>query len=572
MRMKRKVACLLCLAICFSAGCKKNGSADPSGSQESDSSAEVSDSAKEDPTSLSEDPTTSETVTEVPEVNVKIEKDLAYLPVEVVPEEDYFYPRELTDKDFEYDELGDPVSVVPGAGYSFDKLQIEGEEYKKIQEMLDALQGPWIEQTLKGYEQKCNELKELDESAYPDEEGEMYELRMNLYRADTKVITFDYYLRPETDSEDDDGFSGGVSTVVNVSTETGKVLTISDVVTDKALFEKVLSEEIRYDEDMDLTDDVKKACEQTRHDLIENDELEFRLFYDRIEVRMKQDAEYYENPDIFSIPVYKYPEAFNLDLFEHVPEYYTITADPQEPVYWDIDGDGKLDVVQKTSVSGEDNGDDQDFILSINDNELTYKTSSWFGYSFIQADDGRYLYLVVDNGVDCAKINDDLSMEILEEDVPFPMNSWEIPTCEDPAHFTKLETMHFLGLRQMFRYLTVLGVNGIPQATSDYYDEYSFRDTSKVELPAVLFDMETKIKGKETKIPKGSTYELVEYDKDGNQALFKITPPNAKDHENDYYAWVEYILNAPETETAVPMGDIGGIKETDVFDSIAYGD
>ena len=72
--------------------------------------------------------------------------------------------------------------------------------------MLDALQGPWIEQTLKGYEQKCKELKELDESAYSDEEGEMYELRMNLYRADTKVITFDYYLRPETDSEDDDGF------------------------------------------------------------------------------------------------------------------------------------------------------------------------------------------------------------------------------------------------------------------------------------------------------------------------------------------------------------------------------
>ncbi len=121
-------------------------------------------------------------------------------------------------------------------------------------------------------------------------------------------------------------------------------------------------------------------------------------------------------------------------------------------------------------------------------------------------------------------------------------------------------------------YWTVLGGNGIPRATSDYYSDESFRNTSNVELPAVLFDMETKTKGEETKIPKGSTYELVEYDKDGNQALFKITPPNAKDPKNDYYAWVEYILNAPETETAVPMGDIGGIKETDVFDSIAYGD
>ncbi|MCR5058859.1 MAG: hypothetical protein K6A81_09615 [Clostridiales bacterium] len=568
--MKRKVACLLCLAICFSAGCKKNGSADPSGSQGSDSSAEVSDSAKEDPSSLSEDPTTSETVTEVPEVNVKIEKDLAYLPVEVVPKEDYFYPRELTDEDFVQDEEGDLVSIVPGAGYTIDKLQIEGEKYAKIQEMLDAFQGPLIEKTLEDYDQKCKELKELDESSYPDTEGEYFEFDIDLHRADTKVITFGYYLRPKMDTEDV-AFSGGVDKVVNISAETGKVLTLSDVVTDKALFEKVLSEEIRYDEYMDITDDVKKACEQTRHDLIENDELEFRLFYDRIEVRMKQDAEYYENPDIFSIPVYKYPEVFNLDLFEHVPEYYTITADPQQPVYWDIDGDGKLDVVQKTSVSGEDTGNEQDFILSINDNELTYKTCSWFGYSFIQADDGRYLYLVVDNGVDCARINDDLSMEIIEKNVSFPMDGWEIPTCQDPSHFTKLETMNFLGLRQMFRYLTVLGVNGIPQATSDYYDEYSFRDTSKVELPAVLFDMETKMKGKETKIPKGSTYELVEYDKDENQALFKITPPNVKDHENDYYAWVEYILNAPESEYAVPMGDIGGIKETDVFDNIAYG-
>ncbi|MBP5187284.1 MAG: hypothetical protein J6040_09565, partial [Clostridiales bacterium] len=293
--MKRKVACLLCLAICFSAGCKKNGSADPSGSQGSDSSAEVSDSAKEDPTSLSEDPTTSETVTEIPEVNVKIEKDLAYLPVEVVPEEDYFYPRELTDEDFVQDEEGDLVSIVPGAGYTIDKLQIEGEKYAKIQEMLDAFQGPLIEKTLEDYDQKCKELKELDESSYPDTEGEYFEFDIDLHRADTKVITFGYYLRPEMDTEDV-AFSGGVDKVVNISAETGKVLTISDVVTDKALFEKVLSEEIRYDEYMDITDDVKKACEQTRHDLIENDELEFRLFYDRIEVRMKQDAEYYENP------------------------------------------------------------------------------------------------------------------------------------------------------------------------------------------------------------------------------------------------------------------------------------
>ncbi|MBR5058784.1 MAG: hypothetical protein IKX04_09480, partial [Clostridiales bacterium] len=407
--MKRKVACLLCLAICFSAGCKKNGSED-SGSQGSDASSEVLDSVKESPTSSSEDTTTSETGTEVPDVEVHIERDLSYLPIEVVSEWDHFYPRELSDEDFEYDELGDPVSVVPGAGYSFDKLQIEGEEYKKIQEMLDALQGPWIEQTLKGYEQKCNELKELDESAYSDEEGEMYELRMNLYRADTKVITFDYYLRPETDSEDDDGFSGGVSTVVNVSTETGKVLTLSDVVKDKARFEEVLSEEIEYDSYTDVTDDEKKTCEQTRHELIENDNLEFRLFYDRIEVRMKQGGEYYENPDIFSIPVYKYPEVFNLDLFEHVPEYYTITADPKEPVYWDINGDGKLEIMQKTLDSSNDNGI-QPCILSIGDQQLRYGTYDWFGYSFIQADDGRYLYLVVDNGVDCAKINDDLSME-----------------------------------------------------------------------------------------------------------------------------------------------------------------
>ena len=570
MRMKRKVAWLLCLAICFSAGCKKNGSED-SGSQGSDASSEVLDSVKESPTSSSEDTTTSETGTEVPDVEVHIERDLSYLPIEVVSEWDHFYPRELTDEDYEYDELGDLVSVVPGAGYSFDKLQIEGEEYKKIQEMLDALQGPWIEQTLKGYEQKCNELKELDESAYSDEEGEMYELRMNLYRADTKVITFDYYLRPETDSEDDDGFSGGVSTVVNVSTETGKVLTLSDVVTDKARFEEGLSEEIEYDSYTDVTDDEKKTCEQTRHELIENDNLEFRLFYDRIEVRMKQDAENYENPDIFSIPVYKYPEVFNLDLFEHVPEYYTITADPQEPVYWDIDGDGKLAVVQKTLVSGEDTGNEQDCILSINDNELTYKTCSWFGYSFIQADDGRYLYLVVDNGVDCARINDDLSMEIIGENVPFPMNSWEIPTCEDPAHFTRLEFMYFLGNRQMFRYWNVIGVNGIPQATSNYFCDYGFTDKSKVELPAVLFDMETKTDGKGTTIPKGSTYELIEYDQDGNRVLFKITPPDAKDHEKDYYAWVEYILNEPEVEDAVRMGDLGGVKETDVFDSIEYG-
>lgn len=568
--MKRLAACLICLGICFSAGCKKQESEESSGTSGSESSSEVSDSVKEEPTSSSEDTTVSETETEVPDVEVKIVRDLSYIPVEVLEESDYFYPREPTEKDLVQDEDGYLVSGVPGAGYSINKLRVEGEEYAKIQEILDAWQDPLIEKILADYGEKCKQLKELDESSYPDEEGEYYELDIDLYRADTKVITFGCYFRPDTNMEDD-WFAGGMDTVVNISTETGKELAISDVITDKALFEQILSEEIRYDEDMEVTDDEKKACEQTRHELIENDELEFRLYYDRIEVRMKQDSEYYANSDIFSIPVYKYPEVFNLEFFEHVPEYYFLTAEGEAQIYWDINGDGKLDILKKTPVSGGDTGGAQDCILSINDNQLTYSSTSWFGYTFAQADDGRYLYLVQDNGADCVRVNDDLSMEIIAEDVPFPMNYWEVPTGADPSHFTKLETILFLGISQMSRYWTVIGVNGMPTVTSNYFCDIGFPKSSKVELPAVLLDMETQTKGEETTIPKGSEYDLIEYDKDGNQALFKITPPDAQDHENAYYVWVEYTREEADTEYAVPLGYIGGIEETEVFDYIEYG-
>ena len=62
------------------------------------------------------------------------------------------------------------------------------------------------------------------------------------------------------------------------------------------------------------------------------------------------------------------------------------------------------------------------------------------------------------------------------------------------------------------------------------------------------------------------------YNIDKNEALFKISQPDSKNHDKDYYAWVEYTLNETETPGEVPTGNIGGIKETDVFDNIQYGD
>lgn len=565
--MKRSVACLLCLAICFSAGCKKKNSEETTVSSVSDSSTEVSESVKEMPTSSSEDTTTSETSTEMPEVEVKIVRDQSYLSIEKVTASDYFYPRKPTEKDYFEDEDGDLVAVIPGTGYQYDKLLIKGDEYAEIQAGLDDVQAPLINNIISDYDKECKRLKEIDESAYPDSEGSYAEFNITLHRADTKVITFEYYIRHAKSD-----YEGIEDKVVNISPETGEVITLSDVVADKALFEKVLSEEIRYDEDVNMTDYMKTTCIQNRHDLIENDKLEFRLYYDRIEVMMKQDSEYYANPDRFSIPVYKYPDAFNLDYFEHVPEYYMITSEKGEPIYWDIDGDGKLDILRKTPALGDDYGSAQDCILSINDNQLTYTSYNWFGYSFVQADDGRYLYPVIDGGAVGVRVNDDLSMETIEACVPFPMNAWENPTGMDPSHIARLETMHFLGLREMYRYWTVVGVKGIPQVVSNAYDNNYFIGTSDKELPAVLYDMDTKTKGKETKIPKGMVYEFIEYNIDKNEALFKISQPDSKNHDKDYYAWVEYTLNETETPDEVPTGNIGGIKETDVFDNIQYGD
>jgi len=575
--MKKGIAVLLGAVMIMSCACRDTT---PSViSPISEHTSWVSESSKETTVSTSEE-TTAETTTETPEVTMKLSRDLSYIHVDEEYEEGEFYPRELTEDDYVevIDEDGDRYeeSLVPGAVYEYDRLKIDESEYAKQQEYLDAAQGPLIEKLRADYEDQCQYLKKLDESSYRNVSSSAFRLYLDLLRADTKVISFSYsYSRSIQEAwESEEG-------TINISSETGKVITLDDVITDKARFEQVLSEEVSFYDDGTLTEEIKKEYAQMRHEQIENGTLNFTLYYDRVEVDLAGNhgeySYYYDNCGVFSVPVYKWPLAFNLDYFSHVPENYILQLTADDKLYWDFNGDGRMETLQNLPASGDPHDGNREYIIELGDKKLEFNTDSyWYVNAFVQADDGRYLYLSSETAYAyCVRVEDDLSMTIVDDSVPWMICEGE--PCQDPARFrTRISHEHILGHSAMYQYWSVVGGQGIPTAVSPMYaDDRSnqFVGNSKKAVPAVLFDMETRTKGEEISIPKGSGYEIVEYDKVYDKyegvVLFRITPPGEKGHDKDYYVLVDYVLALQEDSWF--EGKIGGINEDDVFDGITYG-
>ena len=560
--MKKIVSLLLGFAMLFSVSCKKqkeNSITDPS----VEDSSVVSESSDPVPDS------TESTDEDSPSVKVRVTRDLEYLPIVTDQQSDFFYPREVTPKDYvkKTDEYGNEYKAVavPSVQCEYDVLRISGEENARIQEALDAVQNPLIEDFLASYEKECERVKALDESSYPDSSGSYLWMTLNLHRADTQVISFSYVRVDMAEDEfifDDD-------CEVNISTETGKILTLSDLVKDKAAFEEVLMNEMEFGDPSWGTDDDLKSIEEKLHKEVGDDSLEFQLFYDRIEVHPHGGNSYMFGERI-SVPVFKYPEVFNMDFFGHVPEYYFLRTGTAE-IYWDFNGDGELDIAKVEPISSSRLGM-VDYMLFVNDERLSFTDDNRFidMFMFVQADDGQYLYMEELEAERCIRIESDLSLTDTGENVPFLCDQLSNPY--DPAYFPKHETVHLLGIRGMTRYWKLLGVNGVPEPVSVYYNEEIIRFTSEAELPAVIFDMDTRTGGKQITIPEGSTYEIVEYNEGTQKVIFRISPPGAQGHDEDYYAMLDYVLDEPETDGEVPTGRIGGIKEYKVFDNLQYGD
>ena len=541
--MKKLVAVLLGLSMILSAGCNK----DKDGGKESKNSTDASDPSETDP-----DATETSAVPAAAPVEVECKNDLERIPYD----EDYtfggtFYPKEITEDDWESDPEGDYRWIkVDGASLEWNTVTIEDPKYDKLQAAIDELQNARLEERRAEYDEMCEELKKRDPADY-NGINEIYNVGITVYRADSKVfcLSFDY------------------GTAINIDSQTGKIITLSDVVKDKAAFEELLTRyafELRYT-GMDDNTVYDKDLADIRHEQIEKETLEFVLDYDGMTIFMDDNGMMLYTEGEIKISAMTNPEIFHMEYFGHAPQYYTLRPNQNGMFYWDFDEDGKLDYLgtEKTWDDSWNFGFSDLIAGQYLGPEVPYAESTVYTeFNFLQADDGKYIY-VYDR---VASLGSDLKLKAIPDaDMSNAIGFYSM--VEDPAGYLQYDMIDLLGYRDLERHCAMLGGNGQPTTDPLYYSQETDEQLkSLVDIKGVTIDIETRQTGEEVTVPKGSLYDIIEYDDETKMLLFRITPPGAADTSEDYYVQMEFLRYMDQdSDDWKRGGTLSGIDQYDAF-------
>lgn len=546
--MKRITAIILAGLMITSSACGKKEST-PSGTEisgtETSGTVEPSESSEKE-TAISVSESASQAETEAPvEAPIKAEckRDLTYISYEkeTKMESRYIYP--VSNGYVEYDE--NPI-------LQYDSLTISGQEYYKLRFAIDEVIDPFIKDLRDTYNKN---IEYLEGKVIPDENrtGEWHTLWVTVHRADSMAFSFDledhYY---------------------NFDSKTGELITISDIVKDKAAFEDLIC---RYMEPFTKNPSTygSQSLETVLHRKVEDDSLDFILNYDGLTLKVYSDED--TNPYYFNsikISAMRDPEIFNMDYFGHTPENYVLRPNDDGWIYWDFNDDGILDALgtnQEINYEGITGFADISFGMGRCEFKPA-KTYSTIPFTFLKSDDGKYLYIEEEYnlGTRCAKLEDDFSMHIVDPYGPKVSYSDALKQSEDPAKTTHINMVYLLGYRSMYEEFSFTGKNGIPEKGPVYYSDRPEVMKSNVSLSGFAYDPGTGTKGGNLTIPKGSLFDIIEYNDQEGMILFRITPPGEKTHGSDYYAVVEFSGFALKIEEYHYPQLLDGKKVDDVFD------
>ena len=548
--MKRITAIILAGLMITSSACGKKESTpsekETSGTVTSETEATSETSEKETEPSVSESASQAETEAPV-EAPIKAEckRDLTYISYEkeTKMESRYIYP--VSNGYVEYDD--NPI-------LQYDSITIYGQEYHKLRIAIDEVIDPFIKDLRDTYNKNIEYLEGKDT---PDENwtGEWRALWYTVHRADSMVFSIDledhYY---------------------NFDSKTGELITISDIVKDKAAFEDLIC---RYMESFTKKTTVldSQSLATVLHRKVEDDSLDFILNYDGLTLKVYSGDDI--NPYYFNsikISAMRDPEIFNMDYFGHTPENYVLRPNDDGWIYWDFNDDGILDALgtnQELNYEGITGFADISFGMDHCEFKPA-KTYCTIPFTFLKSDDGKYLYIEeqYNLGTRCAKLEDDFSMHIVDPYGPKVSYSGALKQWEDPAKTTQIKMVYFLGYRSMNEEFSFTGKNGIPEKGPVYYSDSPEVMKSNVSLSGFAYDPDTGTKGGKLTIPEGSLFDIIEYNDQEGMILFRITPPGEKTHDNDYYAVVEFSGFALKIEDYHYPQLLDGKKVDDVFDDL----
>lgn len=569
-----KSICVLSAALLLLAGCQKKESSLQDRLNQAASNTSSAESSEGSGTESSQDPSTAPSSEPSSEPSDNGGKGTSSLK-----------GGSKNGKDTGGKETGGPVEIISlASGSYFDYSLIDAdtelfariygeyalvgddslEQYPQLQKSLLSLGEQRQEGRREIYEQVLSYAKEDVANGTISPDGYFVTEYFCTRRADTRVTSLLMYGEYAT---------GGVHNypyyaACTFDTQTGKLLELSDVVTDVSVLPELVQQQL---DNTTGTEYLYENADLEYYFEEYKDSLNWTLDYYGLTIYFNpyEIAPYASGMPVAVLTFEEYPDLVREE-YREVPESYCIDFPNERSFYYDLDGDGKLDDIY-TSGSYEMLDNNEYYFPSqyvyINGEMLTVESTTNGIYpTLVHMADGRnYLYVGNENGIGYRwyELYDITggTIKSLGTFYAYPPHFYESETRQlltDPEHFT-LETITYL-LGSVYGTDTYhVGSDGKPVKESDWYwFDQTTKFTLLQPLTVTIVDEDGKEYGEET-LQKGDTviYYRTGYD-DGTESIADLLLPDGRIGR--------VVVDTSNWYT------IDGVMIEDIFDGLTYWD
>ena len=553
---KSVIAAVLAMSVLFCA-CSKKASESSTESETTASSSETSATTSEKESETSAEPTDTSKVDPV-SYDAPAFKKVGYLSYEIEKEEAFtFLSKDFSSEDisgyncieFYYGFSGLPV-------FSGDNAGKINEAVKKDYEKIIPNAKEYLEGRKKEYAEKLGNE--------PYEIAEEENLLPVVLRADERITTVYYPLPLNQDNEKELSSKN----LINYDTATGKQIALSDVVKDKARLVELAKEQIMAN----LTEyDLETIKETDVLAALNADDVPFTIDYSGITVYFDQTITRSFSYAPAHIAYIGNEDVLNGEYFDSLPENYVLHISPNVDFYWDLDGDGKTEMICVDIDLGKQYYEMGSFTVKIDDQETKVDTSSSNGdesadtLMLIHTHGKNFLYIWVGGEDDRMAID---IFEIVGKNVEQKdgAGKWKIAPWEnfDPDHVELVDEVYVVGLKT---YSAVYHIDdqGMPVTDDETVSLVSYYGQIfpclKKDLKVDQVDPETLEKTGSVTLKAGTSLWPVLTDRKGKaDKSFEVFKVIDKDQTKEVYVRLDLSYDADEWEAT-----IDGAALEDVF-------
>ncbi|MBO4474636.1 MAG: hypothetical protein J5750_06985 [Clostridiales bacterium] len=336
-----------------------------------------------------------------------------------------------------------------------------------------------------------------------------YNNRAVVFRADSEVFSCIMY---ETDFCED--FYDENSSCANFRYADGSTIALADVVTDMDALVMHVSDDMDP-ENYFYTDTIEA---------LKDGSVTWALLYDGIYIL-----------HYGKVPVIGNEDMFDLSSFGATPETYSIQADHNNEIIWDVDEDGYLDDIRITANIDDQTESVERLVISVNSDQYVYTDNE-----------------IIDLSLDCGFASDRLENYLIRTDYGFFLvvalesyfwdhtcifridqdgvmllftGEFSIVDACDPDNVLVSDVAYITGLEGTRESCRISDI-GYPAANTIFKDVYSGPYKTKIDLPANETNLLTMEIGDEVTVPAGTMVAPIYYVEGAGLLVMRILDPD----------------------------------------------